>query len=167
MEQMQNITPEQIQQYIKGLEIQYMTQLYTCDVQYPVQADYTFISQTLPSDTTIFGTTLDFMNVQISRMIQQTEGALKGIAPSPPVLASGQTSAEAFADVSGSSSQKTVQAPTHKEVNAIISRLKGLNSSLDALNQKMQQAQAGIAQLNQYKESAQNGTLITQVSIPQ
>ena len=184
-------------EYIVQLEIQYLTQLYTCGPQYPEKADYTFISQNLPSDTSVFGTTLDFMNMQIAKTLQQTQGALQGIAPTPspvPASTSSQQSVESFesvpiqassctsengnisctfplsasvsASTSASASAGTTPQPTIEQINAVTAQLKGLNKNLDTLNQKMQQAQAGLAQLNQYKESAQNGTLINQVNIP-
>lgn len=136
-------------------------------------SDLTHLQNILPQDTSILNTTLDFMIFQINSIKHQTQSALNGkmtvtegfyfdniVGTCQTVDPSGDIICNITPGSQGGSQDTT------SITNSLNLQLQTLNSNIPSMTTKLQQIQAGLQDLNNIKQSAQDGSLANQVNLP-
>lgn len=144
-------------------------------IQYPSTipvsySDLTNLQNILPQDTSIFNTTLDFMTFQINSIKQQTQNALNGKMTVEGFYFDNIVGTCQSIDPSGDivcniSPNSQGSQDTTNIVNSLNIQLQTLNSDIPNMTTKLQQIQTGLQDLNNTKQSAQDGSLANQINV--
>ena len=137
-------------------------------------SDLSKLKTNLPHDTLIFKTTLDFMLFQINTSRQKVQDSLNGVATDSSDTIEGFYFNDIVgtcksADFSGNVICNISTSPTYDTtdiMNKLNIKLQTLNSDIPDMMKKLNDVQSGIQELNKTKQSAEDGTLVNQINLP-
>lgn len=163
-------------EYIQSLEAKNGIQLYRCTPTWPIKPNLDFIAQNIPTDVSIFKSTITFMKTETDTIKANTTAA----------LAAGKK--EGFVSGSGFASEAPGIKPTCQLATdrltcffplgpggtflpaqspaQLAQKLAALNSEIATLQPLYQQVQTNITELNSYVDKVQSGEIFKGVLAP-
>lgn len=154
-------------QYIQQMGSLHNTTLYNCDtISYPTIPDIQSLLSNLPVDMTIFKNTLDFMNIQINTIQQQTSGVFSGNMPVEGFSLQDTVATNCGDNVGSQDISGQAVLITPQLITGVIQQLQVLNSYIPVLEADLERVKNGINNLNATKQSAQDGSIVGKIKMP-
>jgi prefoldin subunit 5 len=146
--------------YIQTLEGKLGKQLVQCDPKISASPDPRDIRELIPTSPELYINTMNYMGQEISKIKQQTQAALQGVAPKVENFQTQQQPCTCIQEPESVTSEK------QEAIQDILSKLQTFNTNIPTLQGQLVVIQTGINDLNTYKEKAQSGEIYKEINIP-
>jgi prefoldin subunit 5 len=151
--------------YIQTLEGKLGKQLIHCDPAISASPDPRAIRGLIPTSPDIYINTMNYMGQEISKIKQQTQAALQGVAPKVENFQT-QPQPQPQQPCTCVQEPESVTAEKQEAIQDILSKLQLFNTNIPTLQGQLVIIQTGINDLNTYKEKAQSGEIYKEINIP-